>query len=95
MYLIKATFTWHQTGFYPEKYSCGYGMRLHGTTLSEQVFDQLSVQVFDLLRKHTSAGQIFNRYRVNAHPKKFLHRFVPVSSFAVFMNNLIRHLKTI
>ena len=34
-----------------------------------------------------SAGQILFRYRVNAHPNKYLHRFVPVSSFAVFMNN--------
>ena len=35
-------------------------MRLHGTTLSEQVFDHLSVQVFDLLRKRTSGGQFFS-----------------------------------
>ena len=63
-------------------------MRLHGTTLSEQVFDHLSVQIFDQLRKRTSGGQMFVQYRVNAHPNKYLHRFDPVSSFAVFMNNV-------
>ena len=62
--------------------------RLYGTTLSEQVFHHLSAEIFDLLRKRTSAGQAVSfRYRVNAHPNKYLHSFVPVSSFAVFMNN--------
>ena len=42
-------------------------MLLHGTTLSGQVCDQLSEQVFNLLRKRTSARQMSGRYRVNAN----------------------------
>ena len=53
-------------------------MRSHGTTLSGQVFDHLSVQVYNLPRKRTSAGQIFVLYRVNANRNKYLYGFVPV-----------------
>ena len=74
--MSKAPFTRHQTNFYQHNYWCGYGLRLHGNTISGQVFDHLSVQVFNLLRNRTSAGQMFVRYRVNANRNKYLYGFV-------------------
>ena len=63
-------------------------MRLHGTTLSGQVFEHLSVQVFNLPRKRTSAGQIFVRYRVNANRNKYLYEFVLVSCLKATLANM-------
>ena len=39
--------------FYLDEHSCAYTLRLRGTTLSGQVLDHQSVQVFNLLRKCT------------------------------------------
>ena len=63
-------------------------MHLHGTTLSEQVFATYPCKFFTGYESVLVKDK-FNLfwYRVNAHPNKYLHRFVPVSSFAVFMNN--------
>ena len=47
--------------------------------LSGQVFDHQFVHVFNLLRKCTSAVQIFVRHRVNANREEYLHGSVSVS----------------
>ena len=71
--MAKTPFAWQLTNFYPDEFSSGYTLRLHGTTLSGHVFDHQFVQVFNLLRKCTSAGQIFVRYLVNAIRDEYLH----------------------
>ena len=63
----------HRTpNFNPDKYSCAYTLRLHGTLIGQVLNDQ-SVQVFNLPRKYTGAGQIFVGYRVNSNRNEYLH----------------------
>ena len=73
LFYSQTPFTQHQAKFYPDEYSCGCILRLHGRNLSVKVLDHQSVQVFNLLQKCTSGGQIFVRYRVNSNWYEYLH----------------------
>ena len=73
----------------PDEYSCGYTLLLHVTTLSGRVLDHQSVQVFNLLRKCTSAGQKFVRFRVHSNWDEYLHGSVSDSCFKLCIRHFI------
>ena len=64
----------HSTNFYPTNNNSADTPCVY-TTLSGQFFVHQSVQVFNLLRKCSSAEQIFVCYRVNPNRDECLHEF--------------------